>query len=129
MNQRTTSPQAAAPKVAMSGAERQRRHREKRKAELQALRTGGSLALPLPVPALRDDAQALRTQLDATRKRCETQAAELTALRAKHEPLAVRLQVLRTVLRALIGKLSPATRHVARSHLQETGFIEWLDAD
>ena len=68
-------------------------------------------------------------QLDAARKRCEAQAAELAALRAEHEPLVARLLALRTVLRAVVGKLSPAARHVARSHLQESGFIEWLDAD
>ena len=125
----------------MSNAERQRKHREKRKAELQALRAGAAaplslrLALPLPsalpvaASALPDDSPSLRLQLDAARKRCEVQAAELAALRAEHEPLVARLQALRTVLRAVIGKLSPAARHVARSHLQETGFIEWLDAD
>lgn len=128
-------------KVPMSNAERQRKHREKRKAELLALRAGAAaplslrLALSLPVsapvsaPALREDAQSLRMQLDAARKRCEAQAAELAALREAHEPLAARLLALRVVLRGLIGKFSPAARHVARSHLQETGFIEWLDAD
>lgn len=128
-------------KAPMSNAERQRKHREKRKAELQALRAGTAaplslrLALPLPsalpvaASALPDDSPSLRLQLDAARKRCEAQAAELAALRAEHEPLVARLQALRTVLRAVIGKFSPAARHVARSHLQETGFIEWLDAD
>ena len=132
-------------KVPMSNAERQRKHREKRKAELMALRAGAAaslsrrLALPLPsaapamasvaVPALLDGSPALRMQLEAARKRCEAQAAELAALRAEHEPLVARLQALRVVLRGLIGKFSPAARHVARSHLQETGFIEWLDAD
>ena len=132
-------------KAPMSNAERQRKHREKRKAELQALRAGAAaplslrLALPLQsaapvVPtvsarALPDDSPSLRMQLDAARKRCEAQAAELAALRAEHEPLVARLLALRTVLRAVIGKFSPAARHVARSHLQETGFIEWLDAD
>lgn len=128
-------------KVPMSNAERQRKHREKRKAELQALRAGAAaplslrLALPLPsalpvaASALPDDSPSLRLQLDAARKRCEVQAAELAALRAEHEPLVARLLALRTVLRAVIGKFSPAARHVARSHLQETGFIEWLDAD
>lgn len=128
-------------KAPMSNAERQRRHREKRKAELQALRAGAAaplslrLALPLPsalpvaASALPDDSPSLRLQLDAARKRCEAQAAELAALRAEHEPLVARLQALRKVLRAVIGKFSPAARHVARSHLQETGFIEWLDAD
>ncbi|CAN7263589.1 hypothetical protein LJR189_001069 [Acidovorax delafieldii] len=145
MSSRNTSPQAPASKVAMSNAERQRKHREKRKAELQALRAGAAaplslrLALPLPLvapvvptvsaPALPDDSPSLRLQLDAARKRCEAQAAELAALRAEHEPLVARLLALRTVLRAVIGKFSPAARHVARSHLQETGFIEWLDAD
>lgn len=128
-------------KAPMSNAERQRKHREKRKAELQALRAGAAaplslrLALPLPsalpvaASALPDDSPSLRLQLDAARKRCEAQAAELAALRAEHEPLVARLLALRTVLRAVIGKFSPAARHVARSHLQETGFIEWLDAD
>lgn len=128
-------------KAPMSNAERQRKHREKRKAELQALRAGAAaplslrLALPLPspapvvAPALLEDSPSLRLQLDAARKRCEVQAAELAALRAEHEPLVARLLALRTVLRAVIGKFSPAARHVARSHLQETGFIEWLDAD
>ena len=128
-------------KAPMSNAERQRKHREKRKAELQALRAGAAaplslrLALPLPsalpvaASALPDNSPSLRMQLDAARKRCEAQAAELAALRAEHEPLVARLLALRTVLRAVIGKFSPAARHVARSHLQETGFIEWLDAD
>lgn len=128
-------------KAPMSNAERQRKHREKRKAELQALRAGAAaplslrLALPLPsalpvaASALPDDSPSLRLQLDAARKRCEVQAAELAALRAEHEPLVARVLALRTVLRGLIGRLSPAVRHVARSHLQETGFIEWLDAD
>lgn len=128
-------------KAPMSNAERQRKHREKRKAELQALRAGAaaplSLRLALPLPSalpvaasvLPDDSPSLRMQLDAARKRCEVQAAELAALRAEHEPLVARLLALRTVLRAVIGKFSPAARHVARSHLQETGFIEWLDAD
>lgn len=141
MSTRNTSPQAPASKVAMSNAERQRKHREKRKAELQALRAGAAaplslrLALPLPsalpvaASALPDDSPSLRLQLDAARKRCEVQAGELAALRAEHEPLVARLLALRTVLRAVIGKFSPAARHVARSHLQETGFIEWLDAD
>jgi hypothetical protein len=141
MSTRNTTPQAPASKVAMSNAERQRKHREKRKAELQALRAGAAaplslrLALPLPsaqpvaASALPDDSRSLRLQLDAARKRCEAQAAELAALRAEHEPLVARLLALRTVLRAVIGKFSPAARHVARSHLQETGFIEWLDAD
>lgn len=141
MSTRSTSPQTPASKVAMSNAERQRKHREKRKAELQALRAGAAaplslrLALPLPsalpvaASALPDDSPSLRMQLDAARKRCEAQAAELAALRAEHEPLVARLLALRTVLRAVIGKFSPAARHVARSHLQETGFIEWLDAD
>jgi hypothetical protein len=141
MSTRSTSPQALASKVAMSNAERQRKHREKRKAELQALRAGAAaplslrLALPLPsalpvaASAPPDDSPSLRLQLDAARKRCEVQAAELAALRAEHEPLVARLLALRTVLRAVIGKFSPAARHVVRSHLQETGFIEWLDAD
>lgn len=141
MSTRNTSHQAPGPKVAMSNAERQRKHREKRKAELQALRAGAAaplslrLALPLPsalpvaASALPDDSPSLRLQLEAARKRCEVQAAELAALRAEHEPLVARLRALRTVLRAVIGKFSPAGRHVARSHLQETGFIEWLDAD
>ena len=130
-------------KVPMSNAERQRKHREKRKAELMALRAGAAaslsrrLALPsaapamasVAVPALLDGSPALRMQLEAARKRCEAQAAELAALRAEHEPSVARLQALRTVLRALLARLSPAARHTARSRLQETGFIEWLDAD
>ena len=138
---RDTTPE----KVPMSNAERQRRHRQKRKAELIALRAGAAaplslrLALPLPsaapvvpavaAPALLDDSPTLRMQLDAARKRCEAQAAELESLRAEHEPLVARLLALRVVLRSLLGRLSPAARHGARSHLQETGFIEWLDAD
>ena len=108
-----------------------------------ALRAGAAaslsrrLALPsaapamasVAVPALLDGSPALRMQLEAARKRCEAQAAELAALRAEHEPLVARLQALRTVLRALLARLSPAARHTARSRLQETGFIEWLDAD
>lgn len=141
MSTRNTPASVPTKRAALSNAERQRKHREKRKAELQALRAGAAaplslrLALPLPsalpvaASSLPDDSPSLRLQLDAARKRCEAQAAELAALRAEHEPLVARLLALRTVLRAVIGKFSPAARHVARSHLQETGFIEWLDAD
>lgn len=141
MSTRKTPASVPTKRAALSNAERQRKHREKRKAELQALRAGAAaplslrLALPLPsalpvaASALPDDSPSLHMQLDAARKRCEAQAAELAALRAEHEPLVARFLALRTVLRAVIGKFSPAARHVARSHLQETGFIEWLDAD
>lgn len=141
----STTRDTTAEKAPMSNAERQRKHRQKRKAELIALRSGAAaplslrVALPLPsaasaaplvaVPSLLDDSPTLRIQLDAARKRCEAQAAELEALRAEHEPLVARLLALRAVLRVLLGRLSPAARHGARSHLQETGFIEWLDAD
>lgn len=129
MNTRQTPASVPTKPAAMSNAERQRKHREKRKAELLALRR----ALPVPsavvAPAPSEDAPSLRRQLDAARKHCEAQAAELAALRAAHEPLVARLQALRTAVRGLVGKFSPAARHVARSHLQETGFVEWLDAD
>lgn len=139
MNTRQTPASVPTKPSAMSNAERQRKHREKRKAELLALRAGAAaplslrLALPVPSPVIgtapREDAQSLRRQLDAARKRCDAQAEELAALRAEHEPLVARLQALRTAVRGLVGKFSPAARHVARSHLQETGFVEWLDAD
>lgn len=127
MSGRNTPTPAPAQRVAMSNAERQRKHREKRKAELLELRTGGFVSVAVAPP--RDDSQALRAQLAAALQRCAEQAASLATLRAEHAPLLARMEALRLVLRALVGKFSPAIRHLARRHLQETGFIEWLDAD
>jgi hypothetical protein len=110
----------------LTPAERQRRHRAKRKAErlalLERLSSGNENRL------MREGHDAAQRQERATRNAAE-QGARLEALRAELEPLKGQLQALRVSLRALLGKCTPAVRHMARRHLQETGFIEWLDMD
>lgn len=111
------------PRVALStphrapltGAQRQRRHREKRRQELAALRavTPSSHS----EKDLLQQVQRLTTQLEkATR--------DAAALRARIDVLEAEqgtAQALRDALPAMLDKLTPAARQVARKHLEGAG--------
>lgn len=105
----------------MTGAERQRRHRNKRRAELQALR-----AVVPATPQERESAahaQRLAAQLDKATRTAATLQARLEALQAGEGDL----QQLREAVRTLIPKLPPAAQQVARRHLEGCGAGEWLE--
>lgn len=104
----------------MTNAERQRRHREKRRSELQALRA--------VVPATAQEresvaqAQRLAAQLGKATRTAAALQARIDAMQAGQG----ELQQLREAVRALIPKLTPAAQQVARSHLEGCGAGQWL---
>jgi hypothetical protein len=113
-------------RLPLTAAERQRRFRAKRKAVFAALQA--RVPADYGMQLVRENADLLR-RLEIAGRQAQEQGARMAELRQELEPLRERFIGLRAVLRGLLGKLSPAMRHVARRHLQETGFIEWLDAD
>lgn len=134
----------------LTPAERQRRYRNKRRAQFKAaiatveyyeVREALSRQAPASAPAAasvastaqqRED-DSLRTRLQAAQRQLSEQArkhaTERAAERAQLEALEQRMKALRQALRAVLGRLSLVQRQMTRAHLQETGFIEWLDAD
>jgi len=105
----------------MTGAERQRRHRDKRRAELQALRA--------VVPATAQEregaaqVQRLAAQLDKATRTAAALQARIEAMQAGEG----ELQQLREAVRTLLPQLSPAAQQVARRHLQGCGAGQWLE--
>jgi hypothetical protein len=105
----------------MTGAERQRKHREKRRRELQALRT--------VVPATSQEresaaqVQRLAAQLDKATRTAAALQARLDAMQAEEG----ELRQLREAVRALVPKLTPAAQQVARRHLEGCGAAQWLN--
>lgn len=105
----------------MTGAERQRRHRDKRRAELQALR-----AVVPATPQERESAaqaQRLAAQLDKATRTAAALQARIEAMQAGQG----ELQALREAVRCLIPKLTPAAQQVARRHLEGCGAGQWLN--
>ena len=104
----------------MTGAARQRKHRQKRQRELQALRA--------VVPATQQEresvaqVQRLAAQLDKATRTAATLQARIDALQTVER----ELQSLREAVRALIPKLSGAAQHVARQHLEGYSAAQWL---
>lgn len=104
----------------MTDAQRQRKHREKRQRELQALRE-----IVPATPQERESAtqvQRLAIQLDKATRTAATLQARLDAMQAGEGDL----QALRSAVRALIPKLTPAAQQVVRRHLEGCGAAQWL---
>lgn len=111
----------------LTAAQRQHRHREKRKAAyaallVQATETGA-------IPRLQRENEHVRAQLEALQRKHTEQAAKLSAANEQAPAMRDQLEALRRALKLTLAQLSPASVRVARKHLAETGFIEWLDAD
>lgn len=110
--------------MATTNAQRQRKHRDKRRTELQALR-----ALRVVVPAAHDDGaaaaqvQRLTAQLEKASRAAAAQQLRIEVLEAEHGAALA----LRETVRALLPKLSPAARHVAIQHLQSCSAARWQD--
>lgn len=106
---------------AMTNAERQRKHRAKRAAELQALRS--------VVPSSHNEhdlaAQVKRMalQLDKANKAAAEQQARIDALVAEQGAV----QLMRDAWHALLPKLSPASQHLARTHMQASAAARWFE--
>ncbi|WP_156358731.1 hypothetical protein [Acidovorax sp. SD340] len=111
---------AASKPTPMTDAERQRKHRQKRQRELQALR-----AVVPATPQERESVaqvQRLAVQLDKAMRTAAALQARLDAMQAGQGDL----QALREAVRALIPKLPPAAQQVARRHLEGCGAAQWL---
>lgn len=106
--------------ISMTDAERQRKHRQKRQRELQALRA--------VVPATSQEresvaqVQRLAAQLDKATRTAAALQARLDAMQAGEGDL----QALREAVRSLIPKLTPAAQQVVRRHLEGCGAGQWL---
>lgn len=104
----------------MTDAQRQRKHREKRRRELEALRA--------VVPSsenerdLQAQVQRLASQLDKATRAAATLQARIGALEVEQGDL----QRLREALSTLLPMLTPAVQHVARTHLESCGAAQWL---
>lgn len=108
----------------MTDAERQRKHRQKRRRELQALR-----AVVPATPQERESvaqAQRLAVQLDKAVRTAAALQARIDAMQAGQGNSKSELQALREAVRALIPKLTPAAQQVARRHLEGCGAGQWL---
>lgn len=104
----------------MTDAQRQRKHREKRRRELEALRA--------VVPSsqnerdLQAQVQRLASQLDKATRTAATQQTRIDAMQAGEGDL----QALRDAVRTLLPKLTPAAQQLARRHLEGCGAAQWL---
>lgn len=111
----------------LTAAQRQSRHRQKKKAAFaellaQATNTG-------QLPKLQRENAHLRAQLEALQRKHAEQADKLRSASAQQPAMRDQMEALRLAVRTLLAQLSPAAISRARKHLAETGFIEWLDAD
>lgn len=114
-------------KTPLTAAQRQRRHREKRKAAYAALLE--QVKFTSHTAKLTRENDFLRSALEAAKRSKAELAEKLRAVNAQHQPMQERVQALRGVLRVIVANLSPAAARVVRRHLGDTGFSEWLDAD
>ena len=108
----------------MTDAERQRKHRQKRQRELQALR-----AVVPATPQERESAaqvQRLAAQLDKATRTTAALQARIDAMQAGQGNSESELQALRESVRSLMPKLTPAAQQVARRHLEDCGAAQWL---
>ncbi|MDZ4236936.1 MAG: hypothetical protein U1A81_02150 [Hydrogenophaga sp.] len=111
----------------LTAAQRQQRHRAKRKAAYAALLAQATTTGP--VATLQRENESLRSALETSQRKQVEQAAKLKALTDQQPGMRDQLEALRRAIRSTLVQLSPASVRVARKHLAETGFIEWLDAD
>lgn len=111
----------------LTAAQRQRRHREKRKAAFAALLEQATSTGP--VATLRRENESLRSALETLQRKHAEQAEKLRAANEQQPAMRAQLDALRRSIRTTLVQLSPASVRVARKHLADTGFIEWLDAD
>lgn len=104
----------------MTNAQRQAKHRAKRQRELQALRA--------VVPSSQNErdlagqVQRMAMQLEKAQKAAAAQQVRIDAMEAEQGAV----QAMRDAWQSLIPKLSPASQHVARSHVQASPAAKWL---
>ncbi|WP_326538614.1 hypothetical protein [Pseudorhodoferax sp.] len=119
---------------ALTNAQRQRRHRDKRRRELQALRAAVSEAVAkgpatdTQEHALQQQVAALTAQLQHQREAAARHLARIDALQAELLADQQAAQALRAAWRGVLVKLTPAAQHVVRAHLQGCGAAQWLSA-
>ncbi|MGO4390226.1 hypothetical protein AB4Z46_02625 [Variovorax sp. M-6] len=117
----------AEPGRVLTPAERQRRHRAKKKAETAAHSTTVAGTLLTENMRLARQVEILGRDLAEQKARAQKAAAEAQQLLEDVAADRGRLQRLRAAFGALLPRLTPATSIRIRHALTEAGFIEWLD--
>lgn len=112
----------------LTPAERQRRHRAKKKEQDSAFgMTAAANLLPENMRLVRQlEAMTLRSA--EQKQKVEKSAAQIRQLQRDLEAAAQRLQDVRGCLGGLLPRLTVANRQVLSHALKEAGFIAWLDS-
>lgn len=114
---------------ALTNAQRQRRHRDKRRRELEALRAAVvGPASDMQAHALQQQVATLTAQLQHQREAAARHLARIDALQAEQVADQQSVQALRAAWRSVLVKLTPAAQHVVRAHLHSCGATQWLSA-
>lgn len=101
----------------MSAAQRQRKYRDKRRQEWEALRAGQAAANI--DPTMLQELERLQAQLAAAAQTAARQQQRIEVLEAEQE--MNQYQALCEAVRTFLPRLSPAAQHQARAHLQSRG--------
>lgn len=113
---------------ALTPAERQRRHRAKKKEQASAFgMTAAANLLPENMRLVRQ-LEATTLQLAEHKQKAEKSAAQVRQLQRDLQAAGQRLQDARACLSGLLPRLTVANRQVLRHALKEAGFVAWLDS-
>lgn len=119
---------AMPPSTAMSAAERQRRHRARKRLLASATSpTAAANLLPENMRLVRQ-VDAMAQQLTAQADKARAAVLQAGQLQRDLEAARGRLEALRVALRRQLPRLSPATRQTLGHALKEAGFVAWLDS-
>ena len=117
----------AARPAPLTPAERQRRHRAKRKAQAAAFGSTAAGQAFSDIQRMRQEVYALTLARVEAKDKAQ-RAAEAFAQQGRELAHARQhLQGLRMALLASLQRLTPGSRQQLRHALKEAGFIAWLD--
>lgn len=108
----------AAAKTAMTAAERQRRHRARRKAELEALRQANAAAQS-GRGLLKG--WAAHERIGVVERELKDKARAIQTLRAERDAALAQLQALRTAVVCALAQVPPSTRRAIERVIAQLG--------
>jgi predicted nucleic acid-binding Zn-ribbon protein len=118
---------AVPPSRALTAAERQRRHRARKRDQAKAFDMTAAAKLLPENQRLTHQVAWLKQELAKQQEAAHAAAQATAQARQDLDSTRQRFAALRTRLRTLLPRLSPATEQVIRHALKEAGFIQWLD--
>jgi septal ring factor EnvC (AmiA/AmiB activator) len=119
---------AVPPSDAMTPAERQRRHRARKRALASAASTTAAASLLPENMRLVRQVESMAQQLAAQKDKAQASAQKAEQLQQDLQAAQQRLQALRTCLGGVLPRLTPATGQLMHRTLKEAGFVAWLDS-